>query len=123
MRLADVFRADAPGELSDGDFELTCTCGLTQRVDAMALDADGRLTLYDCARCATSLVGIMRDDAATELWASSTTLTRRQEAGGHRRNGYVLGSRVDVGLRPPDAERDLLLIPATPNFFAALRNL
>ena len=65
----------------------------------------------------------MRDDAATALWASSTTLTRRQEAGGHRRNGYVIGSRVDVALRPPDADRDLLLIPATPSFFEVLRNL
>lgn len=49
MRLADVFRADAPGELADGDLERTCTCGVTQRVDAMELDADDRLTLYDCA--------------------------------------------------------------------------
>src|SRR3954447_16766330 len=106
MRLADVFRADAPGDLDDGDFELTCACGLTQRADAMQLDADDQLTLYDCGRCATSLVGVMRDDAATALWASSTTLRRRQEAGGHRRNGYVIGSRVDVALRPPDADRD-----------------
>ncbi len=123
MRLADGFRADAPGELADGDFELSCTCGLMQRVGAMEIDADEQLTLYDCARCATRLIGIMRDDVATGLWVATSTMTRRQQAGGHERNGYVVGSRVDVALRPAQADRDRLLIPATPNFFEALPNL
>jgi len=126
MRLADVFQAghpDAPAELSDGDFLLTCTCGLEQRLDTMAFDEDDGLTLYDCARCENSVVGLMPDDAATELWTSTSAITRRQELGGHRRNGFIVGSRVDIALRPPDASGDVLLIPATPNFFLALRNL
>ncbi|HEV7805634.1 MAG TPA: hypothetical protein VGO80_07450 [Solirubrobacteraceae bacterium] len=124
MRLADAFppEDDAPA-VDDADFLLSCTCGLQQRLDAMIVDESDDLTLYDCARCENSLVGVMRDDATTDLWISSTTMTRRQEVGGHRRNGYLLGSKVDVALRPPDADGDLLLIPATPNFFVALRNL
>ena len=126
MRLADAFQSgypDAATELSDGDFLLTCTCGLEQRLDTMTVDEDDGLTLYDCGRCENSVVGLMRDDAATELWTSTSAMTRRQELGGHRRNGYIVGSRVDVSLRPPDAAGDVLLIPATPNFFLALRNL
>ena len=42
-------------------------------------------------------------------------MTAPQEAAAHRHNGYVVGSRVDVALRPPDADDDLLLIVSTPN--------
>ncbi len=122
MRFADAFRADVP-DVSDADFTLNCTCGLEQRLDAMELDDLGGLTLYDCARCSNSLAAVMADDAATDLWLSTSAMTRRQELGGHRRNGYVIGAKVDVALRPPDSDRDLLLIPATPNLFVALRNL
>ena len=122
MRLSDAFQT-AVDEFEDGDFLLTCTCGLEQRLDTMTVDEDDGLTLYDCGRCENSVVGLMRDDAATELWTSTSAMTRRQELGGHRRNGYIVGSRVDVSLRPPDAAGDVLLIPATPNFFLALRNL
>jgi hypothetical protein len=124
--LADAFPADdgAPQAISDGDFLLTCSCGLEQRLDVMALDEDGDLTLYDCGRCENSLVGVMRDEAATDLWISASTMTRRQEVGGHRRNGFVIGSKVDVALRPAGAAgEEVALIPATPNFFAALRYL
>jgi hypothetical protein len=96
---------------------------MEQRLDAMALDAIGDLTLYDCARCETSVAAIMSDGAAARLWVSTSAMTRRQEAAGHRREGYVLGSRVDVALRPPGAGGDVLVVPATPNLFAALRNL
>ncbi len=124
MRLADAFADDdAVPDVADGDFLVNCTCGREQRLDAMLVDEAGDLTLYDCARCENSLVGIVRDDATTDLWLSTSTMTRRQEVGGHRRNGYVIGSKVDVSLRPADAGRELLLIPATPNFFVALRNL
>jgi hypothetical protein len=123
LRLADAFRSDEDPELSDGDFLLTCTCGLEQRLDAMAVEDLGGLTLYDCGRCENTVAGIMTDDAATQLWLSTSAMTRRQEASGHRHNGYVVGSKVDVALRKPGADRDLLLIVATPNFFAALRNL
>jgi hypothetical protein len=50
-------------------------------------------------------------------------MTRRQEQGGHRRNGYVVGSKVDIALRPPGEDADVLLIPATPSFFAQYRYL
>jgi hypothetical protein len=122
VRFADAFRDDDV-EVADGDFLLTCTCGSTQHLDAMEVDEQDDLALYDCPRCTNSVVGVMRDDPATELWISSSALARRQEVGGHRRNGYVVGSRVDVALRPPSAEDDVLLIPATPNFFIALRYL
>jgi Zn ribbon nucleic-acid-binding protein len=123
VRLADAFGDVGVAEVADGDFLLTCTCGLTQRLDATQVDEEDDLTLYDCARCGNSLVGVMPDDAATALWVSSSSMTRRQEVGGHRRRGYLIGSKVDVALRPPDARDDVLLIPATPSFFAALRNL
>ena len=65
----------------------------------------------------------MRDEAATDLWLSGAAMTRRQEVGGHRRCGFVIGSKVDVALRPAARRRGALLIPATPNFFVALRYL
>lgn len=124
MRLVDAFRADDPvAEISDADFLLTCTCGLEQRVDTMAVEELDGLTLYDCARCENTTVAVMTDDAATQLWLAASAMTRRQEANGHRHNGYVVGSRVDVALRPADADDDLLLILSTPNLFVALRNL
>jgi hypothetical protein len=123
MRFSDAFTADAP-EVSDGDFLLSCTCGMEQRMDAMGRDALGdSATLYDCARCQTSIAAILTDDAATDLWLSLSAMARRHEVGGHRRNGFVVGARVDIALRPPDAADDLLLIPATPSLFDALRNL
>jgi hypothetical protein len=124
--LADAFAAnDAPPRgISDRDFVLTCSCGLEQRLDAMVLDEQPDLTLYDCARCENSLVGVMRDDAATELWLAGSAMTRRQEVPGHRRCGFVIGSKVDVALHPAGAGGEAVaLLPATPNFFVALRYL
>ena len=125
MRLADAFPADDddPAVISDHDFLLSCTCGLEQRLDEMIVDEDPELTLYDCARCENSLVGVMRDDAATDLWLSASAMTRRQELPGHRRGGFVIGSKVDVALRPAEGGDEVALLPATPNFFAALRYL
>jgi hypothetical protein len=117
MRLADAF-ADLRPDVSDGDFLLRCSCGTEQRVGEMTIDVCGAITLYDCVRCASSMVGVVAD----ELWAPAP-MTRRQEQGGHRRNGYIVGSRVDVALRPAGEDADVLLIPATPNFFAQYRYL
>src|ERR1044072_6890708 len=103
LRLADAFRSDDDPEIADGDFELVCTCGLQQRLDAMAIDDLGGLTLYDCARADTTLAAILTDDAAPQLCLPTSAMTRRQEAAGHRHNGYVVGSKVDVALRPPGA--------------------
>ncbi len=123
LRLADAFRTPDEPQIADGDFLLTCTCGLEQRLDAMTVEDLGGLTLYDCGRCESTDVAIMIDNDATRLWLATSAMTRRQEASGHRVNGYVVGSRVDVALRPPDADDDLLLIVSTPNLFTALRNL
>ncbi|MGH2943598.1 MAG: hypothetical protein ACRDLN_12580 [Solirubrobacteraceae bacterium] len=123
MRLADALRAaGAHAGVSDHDLLLTCTCGTQQRLDAMTLDECGEITLYDCVRCTRSVVGVLTDDPALELRAPAP-LTRRQEEGGHRLRGYIVGSRVDVALRPEDAAEDVLLIPATPNFFIQYRHL
>ena len=111
-------------DVADNDFLLTCTCGLQQRMSEMELDELGAtLTLYDCARCGNTVAAVMSDDAATDMWLSLSAMTRRHELGGHRRNKHVVGGRVDIALRPPEAGDDLLLIPATPNLFDALRNL
>jgi hypothetical protein len=120
MRYADPFRDAGRPETTDHDFLLTCTCGTEQRLDEMTIDVCGEITLYDCVRCQSSIVGVLADNPADELWAPAP-MTRRQEQGGHRRNGYVVGSRVDVSLRPPDKDADVLLIPATPNFFVQYR--
>ena len=125
MRFADAFLAEGiEPEPTDHDFLLTCMCGLDQRLDEMDVDDEFEdLRLYECTRCANSLVGVMPDTAATDLWVSTAGMTRRLEVGGHRRNGFVIGSKVDVALRPPGADDDLVLVPSTPNFFATLRNL
>ncbi len=123
MQLSDAFRT-AVDEFADSDFLLTCTCGLEQRLDTMELDAEDDLVLYDCSRCATSVVAVMPINAATELWMSTTAMTGGlQEVGAHRRNGLLFGSRVDVELHPPAAGEAQALIPATPTFFNALRYL
>ena len=119
MRIADAF-ADVSPDLSDRDFLLRCACGTEQRLAEMTIDVCGEITLYDCVRCQSSMVGVLADNPADELWAPAP-MTRRQEQGGHRRNGCVVGSRVDVALRPPGQDADVLLIPATPNFFVQYR--
>ena len=122
MRVADAFRAAVARDVSDHDFVLRCTCGTQQRLDEMTLDDCGEIVLYDCARCMRSMVGVLSDDPELELRAPGP-LTRRQEEAGHRLNGYIIGSKVDVALRPEDADADLVLIPATPNFFTQYRYL
>jgi hypothetical protein len=123
LRLADAFSEQDGEPVGDADFLVTCTCGLTQRVDTMILDELGQLTLYECSRCENTLVAILTEEAAVHLWLSSSAMARRGDASGHRRNGYVIGSRVDVALRRPGAEEDALLINSTADLFDALRNI
>jgi len=123
LRLADAFSEPDAEPVGDADFLVTCTCGLTQRVDTMILDELGQLTLYECSRCEKTLVAILTDEAAAQLWLSSSAMARRGDASGHRRNGYVVGSRVDVALRRPGTEEDALLIYSTADLFDALRNI
>lgn len=125
MNFADAFLDEGiEPPPTDDEFLLTCNCGLDQRLAAMDRDEDfDGLVLYECTRCGNSIVGIMSETAATDLWMSAAGMTRRTEVGGHRRNGYVIGSKVDVGLHPAGEDAAVVLVPATPNFFAALRNL
>ena len=122
MRYADPFRDAGRPETTDHDFLLTCTCGTEQRLDEMTLDEEGLVTLYDCKRCTRSVVGILTDDPDLAMTAPQA-LTRWQEKGGHHLRGYIIGARVDVALRPEDAEQDILLIPATRYFFEQYANL
>lgn len=124
LRLADAFESpEDPRGVSDGDFLLTCTCGLDQRLDTARVDEMTGLTLYDCSRCENTLVAILSDDAAAQVKLSASMMARRFDASGTWRSGYLFGSRVDVALRPGDADDDVLLIEASPGFFDALRNI
>lgn len=120
VRFAVVRFCDAFPATSDGDFVLRCSCGTEQRLGEMSIDVCGPLVLYDCVRCQSSMVGVIADDPFGRLLAPEP-MTRRREQGGHRVEGYVVGSKVDVALRPPGADTDVLLIPATPNFFVQYR--
>ena len=124
IRLADVLRRaqGIPRDVTDRDFVVWCSCGTEQRLNVMTVGDYGPVTVYDCAVCDNSLVGVMPDDPRNELLAPAP-MTRRQEPGGHRLHGHVVGSKVDVALRPPDADQELVLIPATPNFFVQIRNM
>lgn len=118
LRVADAFE-----DVGDGDFVVQCTCGLEQRLDTMILDELRELTLYDCSRCENTVVAILTDNAAAQLWVASSMMVRRGDAFGHRRNGFVVGSRVDLVLRPPDADDVVALLVSSPDLFDALRNI
>lgn len=122
MRYADPFRDAGRPETSDHDFLLTCSCATEQRMDEMTLDEDGPITLYECRRCTRTIAGVMTEDPDLEMQAPQA-LTRRQEKAGHHLRGYIIGSRVDVALRPEGAAVDILLVPATPYFFVQYLNL
>jgi len=122
VRYADPFREAGRPETSDQDFLLTCSCGMDQRLDEMTIDETGPVTLYDCKRCTKSIVGVMADDPKLQTTAPQG-MGRWQERTGYEMRGYIIGSRVDIAFRPPDAEADLLQIPATPYFFARYLNV
>ena len=44
-------------------------------------------------------------------------MTRWEEKAGHNLRGYIIGSMVDVTMRPEGEEKDMLVIPATRYFF------
>ncbi|MEA2193430.1 MAG: hypothetical protein QOI73_3551 [Solirubrobacteraceae bacterium] len=122
MRYADPFVAAGRPETADHDFLLTCACGLEQRLDEMTLDEDGAITLYDCARCTQSVVGVMTAAAAADV-PEPQGMARWNERSGHELRGYVIGSRVDVTLRPQGSDADVLVLPATPYFFVRYLNV
>ncbi len=123
LRVADAFRTPDDEDVGDGDFLVQCTCGLEQRLDTMIIDAMPELTLYDCGRCENTVVAVLTDNAAAQLWLSSSTMARRGDASGHRLNGYVIGSRVDLVRRPPDAGDVVSVLFSSPDFFDALRSI
>lgn len=122
MRFADAFGTEHPG-VCDEDFILWCTCGLEQRLDATLVEELRELTLYDCSRCENTVAAIVTENAAEQLFLSSGAMARRSQASGIARNGYVVATRVDVALRPPDADEDVELVLCSPDFFDALRNI
>ena len=122
MRYADPFRDAGRPETTDHDFLLTCSCGAEQRLDEMTLDEASPITLYECKRCTKTIVGVMTDDPELVKTAPQA-LTRYHEKAGHQLRGYIIGSRVDVALRPEGADRDMLMIPATQYFFVQYLNL
>ena len=122
MRYADPFRDAGRPETTDRDFLLTCSCGTEQRLDEMTLDETSLITLYECVRCTKSVVGVMTDAPDLERRAPEA-MTRGQERAGHHLRGYIIGSRVDVALRPEYADADLVLVPATPYFFVRYLNV
>ena len=118
LRLGDPFReAGWWYRVSDRNFELQCTCGITQRADELRARDDGGVTLYDCTHCGVILVGVTEDDrpppASTgeSMWPSSDE--------GHRMCGFVFASKVDMALWPPAATTADMEIPARPGFFSA----
>lgn len=114
MRICDPFRkAGFFFLVGERHFELHCTCGITQRVDALEKRVDGKVTLYDCPSCGASLVGIARDDRPP------ATADGIENEDGHRMCGFVFGSAVDMALWPPAAAESYLDIPARPSFFSA----
>lgn len=56
----------------------------------------------------------MPDDPRNDV-PPPVPMSRSQEPGRLRLHGYIVGSKVDIALRPPDAEKDVMLIRATPN--------
>lgn len=122
MRYADPFRDAGRPETTDHDFLLTCSCGTEQRLDEMTLDEEGPITLYECRRCTKSVVGVMTDDPDLAMLAPQG-MTRWEEKAGHHLRGYIIGSLVDVALRPEGEEQDMLVIPATRYFFKQYLNL
>lgn len=117
MRICDPFReAGWWFRVAERHFELECGCGVTQRADALQVRDDGDVTLYVCAHCGTSVIGVTADERGPV--AAGMTATADDEDG-HRMCGFVFASRVDMALWPPAAVEPFLDIPARPHFFSA----
>jgi len=115
VKICDPFRAAGFFFLvAERHFELTCTCGVRQRADVLPTRIAGKVTLYDCPSCGTSLVGVAKDDQAPV-----TDGAGQEYVDGHRMCGFVFGSMVDMELWPPAALESYMAIPARPAFFSA----
>ncbi len=117
MMIRDPFRESGFWfVVADRHFELRCTCGVTQRADALVTRVSDDVTLYDCTHCATTLVGIAADDRPPVVGANRSPAP---DDDGLRLCGYVFGSAVDMTLWPPGAAESFLDVPARPGFFTA----
>ena len=117
MRICDPFRAAGMWFLvSEHHFQLDCTCGTRQSVDALVTRLKGGVTLYDCPLCGATLVGIAADDRAPVAGASQTAPP--DDADGHRMCGFVFASTVDMKLIPSGATEPFVELPARPRFFS-----
>ena len=118
LRLCDPFRAAGWWYLvGDRNFELRCGCGVTQRADALRARDDRGVTLYDCAHCGISLIGVAADDRAPAASAVEAMWPSSDE--GHRMCGFVFASKVDMAMWPPGATEPYMQIPARPGFFSS----
>jgi hypothetical protein len=118
VRICDPFREAGMWFLvSEHHFELVCTCGALQRVDALVTRVQGGVTLYECPLCGATLVGIAADDRAAVAGASPTAPP--DDGDGHRMCGFVFASAVDMALFPSGATEPFVELPARPRFFSA----
>ena len=119
MRICDPFREAGFWFLvSERDFELQCTCGVTRRADALRARVSGAVTLYECKDCGASLIGIADDERAPVTGAAGATAPADDDDG-HRMCGFVFGSKVEMAMWPPAATEPWMKIPARPRFFSA----
>ncbi len=119
MRICDPFREAGWWYLvSERDFELCCECGVTQRADALRTRDDRGVTLYDCAHCGTSLIGVAEDDQPPPP-SLAETISPPSSDEGHRMCGFVFAAKVDMSMWPPAATEPFMEIPARPRFCSA----
>jgi len=113
VRICDPFReAGWWFRVAEFHFEMRCTCGVTQRADALTTRDSGDVTLYDCPHCGASLIGVAADESVPVAGVAPL------HDDGHRMAGFVFGSAVDMTLVPPNAPAGILEIPARPRFFS-----
>lgn len=118
MKISDPFRAAGWWyRVAEYHFELLCTCGVTQRADALTAREQGDATLYACPHCATDLIGVAEDDNPPLVGAAQASTPNSDD--GHRMCGFVFASTVDMALMPPGQTESELDIPARPRFFLA----
>ena len=117
MRICDPFReAGWWFRVGDYNFELQCTCGVTQRADALRSSERDGVTLYACTHCGTNLIGVAADDRPPVKGAAAAMPQPSDD--GHRMCGFVFGSKVDMAMWPAAANESFMDIPARPRFFS-----
>ena len=107
MKVSEAFAAAGiQPQLDDSMFWLTCECGIEQHLDTMPLSSVADVTIYACAGCGNSLVGVKPHKADAQA----------TDRGGYRMKTNVVGCRVDMFMRSGPTVQ-VMLLPATPHFF------